>query len=120
MQALIIASTDAHNFFNGPTLDFIPREVADAWRVVIFCLTFILLGDYLFTFPRAVRNREMPTWALFGFAGTVLFMIQQAAIQTHRWHDPVVLEGLPLATLAIPCVAWSRIERHRCLDRQQR
>src|ERR1044072_693119 len=86
-------------------ITFIPLEVVQAWRVLIWCAELSLIGSVIVFLPRAwrLRNRQevMRRWTLSVSSGFFFFLVQSAWGQVYRWDEPLRLSGLPLTTVAM-------------------
>lgn len=96
---------------------FIPIEVVQVWRVIVWVVSLMLLGSIAAFMPRAWREREslefMTRWSLDLYIAVATFVFQGCITQVVRWDRPLMLEGLPLTTIAVGWCASARVRRAR-------
>ena len=81
----------------GVIIDFIPVWLADAWRAVLWVAMLSLAATHVSLVY--VNRQRWRRASIYGTSALMVFLVISAIVTASRWHEPVALEGTPLATL---------------------
>jgi hypothetical protein len=94
----------------GTPLYFLPQWVADTWRTLLFLAILVLVLRMAYD---AIHLRQIAAWVIWWRASLTVLLLDAAWVQIERWGDPLVVEGVPVTSVAVVLAAWSAFSYER-------